>query len=120
MTATWPVGVPYKAWSNTLRVTPFRAPRKTDMEDGPPRRRPSSTLRIATLAFGIRMDLEQMSAFKDFVAITLADGTLPFTMPVWTGADYEDRLCTFTGPYQAASTKWPFQLVSLTVEVEDY
>lgn len=120
MTAAWPAGVPHKARKGSLRVLPFRDPNKTDMEDGLSRQRPAGTLDIATVSFSIRMGLDAVEDFEAFVRLTLNRGTLPFTMLVWTGADYEEKTCAFAERYQLSDLNWPFQNVALVLDVEDY
>ena len=119
MPETWPVTVPHKPRHGTPRVTPFRAPEKTDMEGGNSRQRRSVTKNIATMAFEITMDAAEFADFKAFVRDTLVDGTVRFTMPVWTFAGYADRICQFTEPYSAT----PFgagAVVSVSIDIEDY
>lgn len=120
MAANWPVTIPYEALTGSLKVSPFRAPLATDMDDGQQRRRPSTTKNIATVGFVIPMDPTAFEEFKGFVRDTLVSGVLPFTMPIWTGADYEDRTCTFREPYEDDPGSGSMHQVTVNLDVEDY
>jgi hypothetical protein len=124
MTEAWPAvnSVPV---AGTLKVSaPFRTPTATDLDDGNVRYRRSTTLNIATLAFSIQMSNADFGTFKVWVRDTLVDGTLPFTMPIWTGAAFETRTCQFTQPYtddpgSGLGGELVHQ-VSLSLDVQDY
>lgn len=118
MPVAWPEGVPYFA-QRPVEVAPFRAPHRTDMEDGPPRQRRSSTRNTATLQFTVPMRNAAFEIFKAFVRDDLVDGTLAFTMNVWAGSDYEARTCTFVERYRAQSAGFE-HLVGFTIDVDDY
>lgn len=120
MTVAWPSGVPSPALANSLSVVPFRAPLATDMDDGPKRRRRASTKNIATAPFTVRMQNSEFLTFKAWVRDTLVDGTLPFTMPVWTGSAYQTRTCSFVEPYKDNPAGGFYHDVSLNLDVEDY
>jgi len=120
MAIAWPSTIPYEALVGSIKADPFRAPLATDMDDGQQRRRRSTTKNIATLAFIIPMDPTAFAAFKAFVRDTLVDGTLPFTMPIWTGADYDDRTCSFVERYQDNPGSGEMHQVSVNLDVEDY
>jgi hypothetical protein len=94
----WPVA--YAPTQNSQAVAPFRAPDATDLDDGNRRYRRSTTKNIATVSFSVRMTNADFLTFKAWVRDTLVDGTLPFSMSVWTGSAYETRTCQFTQPYQ--------------------
>jgi hypothetical protein len=118
----WPASVPFAAEDDSVKGTPFRAPLATEFEGGNQRRRRSTTKNIATLEFAISMSNAQFGTFKIWVRDTLVDGTLPFTMQIWTGEAYAARTCSFAGrdPYQFGPDGFGRQLVTLTLDVEDY
>src|SRR5690606_14883333 len=99
MTATWPAGVPTTPLAGTYQASPFRAPLTTDMEDGPRRARRATTKSIATVSFTIRMSNDAFATFQACVRDDLVDGTLPFTMPIWTGGAFATKTCAFRAPY---------------------
>ena len=118
MPVAWPAGVPHYIMQGA-DAAPFRAPQKTDMEDGPPRQRRSSTKNVATLRFTVPMLNAEFAIFKAWVRDDLVDGTLAFTMSVWTGAGYEAKTCTFVERYGDRAYR-PDHLVSFVIDVEDY
>lgn len=120
MAINWPANVPHAPLANTFQGAPFRAPLATDLEDGPQRRRASTTLRIATLRFTIRMENDQFVAFKAFVDDDLVFGTLPFSMPVWTGSAFDTRTCSFREPYSDDAGHGLRHRVGIVIDVEDY
>jgi hypothetical protein len=101
-------------------VAPFRTPLKTDMDDGQTRQRRSSTKRLTTISFSIRMTRAELLVFEAWVRDTLVDGTLEFTMNVWAGTGYSNKTCTFNTPYAASDGPYPFAYVDVTLDVEDY
>ena len=67
------------------------------------------------------MTRAEYALFKEWARDDLVDGTLPFDMNVWTGADYEERVCSLPdGLYQAEPLGADFYDLSLTLDVEDY
>lgn len=120
MAEIWPVSVPSKPDSNSLGGEAFRAPLATDMEGGNRRRRRQNSKNLARLDMTIDMTDAQFLTFKAWVRDTLVDGTLPFTMPIYTGVAYQDRVCTFVDPYKFRAAGWGRQAVSFQLDVEDY
>lgn len=120
MTEAWPSGVPSLAVQDSMTAAPFRAPLATDLEDGNRRYRRSVTKNIATVPFSIHMENSEFATFKAWVRDTLVDGTLPFTVPIWDGATYTTKTCTFTQPYQDNPEGGFRHTVSLTLDVEDW
>ncbi|HTM76516.1 MAG TPA: hypothetical protein VL133_02665, partial [Devosia sp.] len=80
----------------------------------------SSTKNRAPAKFTVRMDNVGFETFKAWVRDTLVDGTLPFTMPVWTGAAYQTRTCSFSEPYKDDPAEGMRHDVSVSLDVEDY
>lgn len=120
MTISWPGTVPSGALLDTSKITPFRAPTKTDMEGGTFRQRKSTTLDVATIQFSMRLTNAEFLYFKAFVKTTLVDGTLSFAMPIWTGAGYETKTCTFVQPYDDDAMNGLAHTVGLVLDVQDY
>lgn len=121
MPETWPATVPYRPNSNSQSVEPFRAPFRTEMEDGNQVSRRRSTKNIATLAFTIRMTNDEFDTFKAWVRDDLVDGVLSFTMSIFTGSAYASRTCTFREPYKYdPGSGLDAAEVSLSLDVEDY
>jgi hypothetical protein len=102
-------------------LEPYRPPLVTDLEDGISRGRRSTTKNIAKVQLSIRMDNSEFDTFKAWVRDDLVDGTLPFTMSVWTGSVYATRTCSLVGKtYQADPAEGFYNDVSMTLDVEDY
>lgn len=122
MAEAWPTGVRYEPLSGSMDVPdPYRAPLQTEMDDGSDWRRPSTTLIVARVSFSIRMPNSEIAAFKLWVRRTLVQGTLPFTMPVWTGAAYETKTCTLVRPPGINPASGDDDgVVSLTLDVQDW
>lgn len=121
MPESWPPTVTHIAEANSIQVVPFRAPHVTDMEDGQQRRRRSTTKNIATVSFRLRLPNDQFETFKAWVRDVLVDGSLPFTMSVWTGSAYEERVCSLQdGTYQDGARQGLNHDVGLSLDVEDY
>ncbi|MEJ8571222.1 hypothetical protein [Microbaculum marinum] len=121
MTETWPNGLSYRPVSGSMtRAKPFRTPNRTDMEAGNVRGRRSATKRISTIKFDLKLSNAEFLVFDAFVWRTLVDGTLPFTMPIWTGAAYATRTCKFAEDPQDNPRDGFDHIVSLTLDVEDY
>lgn len=126
--ASWPSTLPYDPVSGSFRLrTPFRAPHRTDFEDGPRRRRRSTTKNIATIEFALRMSRDEFQVFRAWVRDDLVDGTLEFTMPIWTGhndtnddPEFLTRTCSFAEPYDADPQGGFLVDVALSLDVEDY
>ncbi len=111
----WPESVPHDPLGFQL-VSPFREPYITEIEDGPDISRRSSTKNIAAIQFSIRMTATQFGAFKAWARSEIVDGSLPFTMKVWTGEGCADRVCRFKRPYQMTEGGTR-RIVSLTLDV---
>jgi hypothetical protein len=121
----WPEGVPYKVQRSTFRQSaPYRAPHRTEFEDGNRRARRSSTKNIATIQFTfVDWSKDEFEAFALWVRNTLVDGTLPFTMPVWTQTadEYAERVCSMvSGEYTTSDVPPDRTAVSWTIDVVDY
>lgn len=120
MAETWPVGVPSKPKVGSQQAMPFRKPLATDFEDGNLRQRRSTTKNVATLAFPIEMSAAQFVDFKTWVRDVLVDGTLPFTMSIWTGSAYATRTCSFVQPYSESQLGGADHTVTVNLDVEDW
>lgn len=116
----WPADVPHEPLANSFQGDAFRAPLATEMEDGPIRARPRSTLKIATLRFSIRMSNEAFDIFAVWVDADLVQGVLPFSMPVWKGGAYVTRTCRLREPYRDNPGHGLRHRVSVVLDVEDY
>lgn len=117
---TWPETVPYEPLARSFQADPFRAPNATEMDDGPFRTRPRSTLRVATLRFTIRMSNAELAIFAAWVASDLVQGTLPFSMNVWRRGGYSEKTCRFREPYREDPGHGLRYRVGLVLDVEDY
>lgn len=101
----WPSGLPYMPMRDGFSVSePHLPPLVTELEGGAVRRRPRSTLRRGKFAAAWRFTPEQRDAFRTFYHLTLAEGSLRFTMLVPDqGADYVTRTVQFAGMYREAA-----------------
>lgn len=118
--ATWPSGVPYAPHKDSLRVKPSRDPLRTEMEDGPARLRPSSTLNVGTLNFQILMSSTELSTFASWFKTTIVQGTAAFTMSVWIAGSFTNKTCRFVSPYQITGSSDGMHQVQVEIEVDDY
>jgi hypothetical protein len=84
----YPEGLEFAPDVSSFRVLePYRKPRWTEFEDGPPLGRKSGIGRRAHLSYRINFEAPQdFERFRTFVEQDLADGTMRFTMPVWMPA----------------------------------
>lgn len=120
MAAVWPVDVPYMPDMDSDSGEPFREPLSTDMEDGNRRRRRVSTKNVAELEMSIDMTEAQFATFKAWVRDELFDGTIAFTMPIYTEGSYQTRNCSFVHRYKFAGAGFGRKRVSLVLDVDDF
>lgn len=121
MAEIWPSTVPSKPKAGSPQTVPYRAPLKTEFEDGNVRRRRSTTKNVATQSFQIEMTAGQFETFKAWVRDDLFDGTLPFTLSVWTGNGYGDRTCSFTdATYGDSQQAGGDHMISISIDIEDW
>ncbi len=120
MAEAWP-NIEHRARARSFRTLAPGAPRlSTEMDDSSAWHRPSTTLRLARIAFQIRMSNADFDVFKVWEDRTLVQGTLPFVMPVWTGSSYQSRTCTFVDRYNDDAGTGRYHVVTLTLDVEDW
>ena len=81
----YPEGLKYKPDLNSFRVLePYRPPKWTEFEDGPPLGRRTTISRRSHLGYRIVFRTPaEFDRFKEFVEYDLASGTSRFTMPVY-------------------------------------
>lgn len=122
MSESWPATVPYFALVHTVQgEAPFRKPYRTTFEDGNKRARRSTTKNTATVAFSlVPFTKDQFKTFAQWVRDDLVDGTLPFTMKVWTGSDYEERTCSFVEDYTWSDIGYQMMQVQVKLDIDDY
>ncbi len=97
----WPATVQHRPRRDAFRmVEPHVAPHETDMEGGTPRRRPRATVTRQLFAFAWDWEDAEFGLFHTFYHVTLAQGSLRFTMPVFDGSAYAARTCQFKGMYE--------------------
>lgn len=116
----WPAGLPYMPRADAFGIKePHIPPVETEFEGGAYRRRPKTTVRRALTPTGWLLDGAQYQAFRTFYHLTLAEGSLRFTMQVPDGTDgaYTSRTCQFKGMYQASQPQPPNWTVSAELYV---
>lgn len=88
--ASWPSGLNYEPLLESFKVVEAtRPPVWTEFEDGPPLARRSGLGRRAKLAYRIVfVSPAEYEQFRQFHEVTLADGTMRFTMPVYVPASH--------------------------------
>lgn len=99
----WPTALEHRPLRDGLRLTqPHEPAHKTEMEGAARRKRPSATIRVAVFAMVWDWEQADYDLFRTFYHLTLADGTLRFTMPVFDGAGsaYVTRQCQFKDAYE--------------------
>ncbi len=100
----WPATVKHNPDRRAFRVVePHVPPAETDLEGGSKRRRPTTTVRRAVMAFTWYMTDAQYATFQNFYHETLVEGALRFQMPVFDAVTgFVTRTCMFKGMYQAS------------------
>jgi hypothetical protein len=84
----------------------------TEMEGGNTRtrRRPGDS--VAAISQRVRFTAAELATFKTWFGTTLSGGAARFTMQVWTGCAFENKVCQF-------DLKSPPQYIYLTPEMID-
>ena len=93
---TWPSGVPYESLKEGFSFQPWSANAIVTQMDGGnsrTRRRPGDN--IATVKQFVQMSLAELATFETWFASTIGGGSGRFTMNVWTGSEYENKVCQF-------------------------
>jgi hypothetical protein len=93
--STWP-DVPSQPQVDGFQQTPWSAPAiVTEMNGGNSRSRRRPGDNVTALLQRIRMTDSQLATFESWFSETLGGGAGRFTMDVWTGAAYENKVCQF-------------------------
>lgn len=121
MTAAWPA-VPYESQRDGWGIPRLtREPRRTEFDEGPDLSRPSTSMRLAEIRESIWMTPAQYLIFDAWLAVTIDQGTLPFTKNVYKpGAGYVSRTCRMIGQPSVTELGPTTTVVALTIEVENF
>jgi hypothetical protein len=120
MAEIWPGSVPSLPQYGSLSGQPFRAPLRTDFEDGNRRQRRRTTKNTATYQYEVAMTNAEYAIFASWVRDDLVDGSLPFTALVWTATGQAERLCSFVEPYRDEVADFDLHRISMTLDIQDY
>jgi hypothetical protein len=116
---SWPSGVPYQVRRDEWEMADsFRPPIETEMDGGNLRacRRPGDD--VAVIRQTIRMTPAQADTLFAFIRDDLVNGTGRFTMNVWLGTTYQERLVQFVGPRPSKRPAGLRIAVPMTLRVE--
>lgn len=91
----WPAGLNYKPVMDGYTWRPHDQQSRTEMEQGPARKRRQWKDSPAALSLTWIFTRAQLELFRSWHHTTLEDGALYFRMPVWTGASYATCICKF-------------------------
>lgn len=116
---TWPSGLNSYAEREGFSFSPGEPQLRTDFETGPARVRQRFTRSVPTVEYIMVMDELEFQLFKGFHYHETNQGASWFTMPVWTGAQYETREVRFREVYTANVFGLNWMRVSLTLEIRD-
>jgi hypothetical protein len=73
-------------------------PITTQMEGGNTRERPRPGDNVGTITQTIWMSMAEHDTFVNWVKTTLSNGTARFTMNVWLGSSFVNKVCQFLKP----------------------
>jgi hypothetical protein len=117
----WPDGIPYDpltdGFSPIDRVLP---PIATDMEGGNQRQRPRPGDNVGTIGQTIIMTYDQFNVFTPWWKTTLNNGTARFTAPVWTGTQFETKVCQFAPDGKPKDSEFSPDLRAVTMKLRVY
>lgn len=91
----WPVGVPYKPLVDQIALESGTKRSGTGMESGRIRKGKLGTKRYSEFVQTVKMTPSQFAIFFEWVTRDLVEGSLRFQMPIWTGLQYENKICSF-------------------------
>lgn len=117
MSETWPLGLTYQPSRDDFDFDPHEPNLRTDMEAGPARERARFSRSPATFRLTWLWDLDEFELFKGWYRFNLGNGLKWFTVPLFTGAEYQPTEVKFIGPYRPklrGSMTWA---VSATLQV---
>lgn len=122
MAVAWPEDVPERPLSSSFGVPqPFAGWWVSEFDDGPPLARPSSSMRTAEVTETIRMSGAEYAAFDQWLFVTAAQGTMPFTKQIHKpGAEMVTRTCRFLDQPSVSPVAPDLYDVSYTLSVENY
>jgi len=75
---TWPSTLPQAPLARSFREQPGRNVVTTEMEVGPPKRRPRSTATVKRFSMTFLMTGDEVDIFETFYQDTAKQGTIPF------------------------------------------
>lgn len=119
--ATWPSLVPFRSpVDGRTPMQTYSPPVSNETEGGPPVTRPRAGPRFTDVPWQSGwLTLSQWEAFEQFTRYDLAQGTLPFVMPIWRpNGCYVERTCKIKdGTWTSDFSKSPKIRVSFTLTV---
>lgn len=100
--AVWPAGLDHRPQRAGYKWKPHDTQLRTEMEQGPARKRRLWSDSPAYVSASWTFDIETFELFRAWHHAVLEDGALWCRMPIYTGAAFATLPCRFNGPYQAA------------------
>ena len=94
----WPVATFRPQWDSLQPLQRMLDPITTDMEGGNTRQRPRPGDNVGTIGQTIEMSYAEHDTLVAWVKGTLGNGTGRFTMDVWLGSAYANKVCQFIKP----------------------
>jgi len=118
---TWPSGVPYESLKDGFSIQPWSANAiTTQMEGGNTRSRRRPGDNVATVKQSVQMSLAELETFKTWFASTIGGGAGRFSMNVWTGSEYENKVCQFDLSQPISYDYLTTEVVNVTMQLRVY
>lgn len=103
---SWPISNYYPIQDSFQPLQRMRDPIETDMEGGNSRSRPRPGDNVGMIGQTIWMSNVDYDTFTAWVKTTLNNGTARFTMNVWLGNAYVNKVCKFLKPGTGIKSSW--------------
>ena len=96
-------------------------PLATEMEGGNLRQRSRPGDNVGTIQQTIQMPLAEYETFVDWVKTTLNNGTARFTLDVWLGTGFTNKVCQFVKPGSSLTAQFlPTDVVAVSMTLRIY
>lgn len=117
-TPTWPTALNYLAERGSLQFRQAPQQLRSEFDYGPARMRRRFTRQIATATFTLVLTSSEHEVFKTFFVGDLQSGVNWFTMPVFTGDEYQTHAIRFTEPPVVSDGGYRHVKISAKVELK--
>lgn len=109
--------IPYTPVLGSWSKTPFREPLRTDMDGGNQRARRRAGDNVPTVTQSVQMSGADYATFESFLIDDLANGTLAFTMLVWSGTAFVSQTVKFTETPVPTSSNRDLYVVPMKLDI---